>query len=152
VRQPGVDRTLQTGSRAAELDDRAHGGPVLRTLVRVLIETGHLVPVLYRYDEGLAGGTHDLSTVRDCRPRTTRRALRTVQLWDAADPSHPVLLGTPLTESAVSVEEVVFSPDGQTLASGDGKAMGCQELRPCQHARTAADRPDRNHLLAGVQP
>jgi hypothetical protein len=54
----GVDKPEQTGSRAADFDYCAHGGPEFRTLMRTIIETGHVVPVLCRYDAGLAGGTH----------------------------------------------------------------------------------------------
>jgi WD40 repeat protein len=39
-----------------------------------------------------------------------------VQLWNVADPAHPVPLGQPLTAGAV--DSVAFSPDGRTLASG----------------------------------
>jgi hypothetical protein len=53
-----VDKPAQTGRQAADLDHCAHGGPEFRTLMRTMIGTGHIVPVLCRYDAGLAGGTH----------------------------------------------------------------------------------------------
>jgi serine/threonine protein kinase len=43
----------------------------------------------------------------------------TVQLWNIADPAHPVALGKPLT-GLTYVNAVAFSPDGRTLASGNG--------------------------------
>jgi WD40 repeat protein/transcriptional regulator with XRE-family HTH domain len=51
----------------------------------------------------------------------------TIQLWDLAQPAHPRPLGQPLTSAPGagqvggpdSVNSVVFSPDGRTLASGD---------------------------------
>ena len=43
----------------------------------------------------------------------------TVQLWNIADPVHPVALGKPLT-GLTYVNAVAFSPDGRTLASGNG--------------------------------
>jgi hypothetical protein len=39
-RQLGVDKTSQIGSCTPDLDYRAHGGPVFRTLMRTIIETG----------------------------------------------------------------------------------------------------------------
>ena len=43
--------------------------PVLRTLVRALIEIGHLVPVLCRYDEGRAVGNNAVRTSPSARAR-----------------------------------------------------------------------------------
>jgi WD40 repeat protein len=44
---------------------------------------------------------------------------RSVQLWDVADPAHPVPLGTPLhAVTSQGVGSVSFSPDGHTLAVG----------------------------------
>ena len=43
----------------------------------------------------------------------------TVQLWNIADPVHPVALGKPLT-GLTYVNSVAFSPNGHTLASGSG--------------------------------
>jgi hypothetical protein len=54
----GVDSPAQTGSRAANIDYCAHGGSEFRTLMRALIEAEHVVPVLYHYGAGLAGGAH----------------------------------------------------------------------------------------------
>jgi hypothetical protein len=54
----GVDEPVQTGRWAADFGYCAHGGPEFRTLMRAMIETGHVVPVLCHYDAGLAGGTH----------------------------------------------------------------------------------------------
>ena len=65
-------QTSQTGSRAPDLDYRAHGGPVFRTLMRVIIETAHLVTVLYRYDRDPAGGMRDVSPLRDCATRLAK--------------------------------------------------------------------------------
>jgi WD40 repeat protein len=42
---------------------------------------------------------------------------RTVRLWDLADPSHPALLGQPLTGHTGTVLTVAFSSDGRLLAS-----------------------------------
>jgi WD40 repeat protein len=43
----------------------------------------------------------------------------TVQLWNIADPAHPVALGQPLT-GLTYVNALAFSPDGRTLAAGTG--------------------------------
>ena len=57
-RRADVDKPARTGSRMANLDYCAHGGPAFRTLMRAMIEAGYNVPVLCHYDAGLAGGAH----------------------------------------------------------------------------------------------
>ena len=42
-----------------------------------------------------------------------------IQLWNVANPAHPVSLGPPLAGSG-PVFAVAFSPDGDTLATGSG--------------------------------
>ncbi|WP_353963074.1 WD40 repeat domain-containing protein [Streptomyces sp. NBC_01719] len=41
-----------------------------------------------------------------------------IQLWDTADPVHPAAKGHSFSGQASSVESLLFSPDGQTLATG----------------------------------
>jgi hypothetical protein len=54
----GMDKPAQTGCRATSIDDCAHQSPGFRTLMRAMMQAGQVVPVLCRYDAGLAGGTH----------------------------------------------------------------------------------------------
>ncbi|WP_261575596.1 toll/interleukin-1 receptor domain-containing protein [Frankia gtarii] len=51
---------------------------------------------------------HILASSRDCA----------VQLWDISNPSEPDMIGDPLSGHTDLVESAVFSPDGQTLATG----------------------------------
>ena len=41
-----------------------------------------------------------------------------IQVWDVADPAHPVQLGQPLAGGIGDINTVAFSPDGRTLAAG----------------------------------
>ena len=51
----------------------------------------------------------------------------TVQLWNIADPVHPVALGKPLT-GLTYVNAVAFSPDGRTLASANASIPALVQL------------------------
>ena len=89
----------------------------------------------------------------------------TVQLWNIADPAHPVALGKPLT-GLTYVNAVAFSPDGRTLASGNGPgaiqlwnvadpahpvALGNPLTAPAQVVAVAFS-PDGQNLAGGSAP
>ena len=44
-----------------------------------------------------------------------------VSLWETSDPAHPRSLAVPLTQASGAIDEVEFSPSGQTLAAGDSE-------------------------------
>jgi WD40 repeat protein len=89
----------------------------------------------------------------------------TVELWNVANPAHPVALGKPLT-GLTYVNAVAFSPDGRTLASGNGPGtiqlwnvtdpanpvvLGKALTAPAQVV-TVAFSPDGQILAAGSAP
>jgi WD domain, G-beta repeat len=61
-----------------------------------------------------------------------RRALLDRRLRDVADPTHPFLLGPPLSAGTHSVDSVAFSPYGHTLASGDDDGTSPTRHIPCR--------------------
>ena len=69
-------------------------------------------------------------------------------------PLIPRRSGKPLAGNNDGVFSVAFSPDGRTLASGDGDGsiqLWNQRSRPCRSPGRAADRPHRHRLLDRVQ-
>ncbi|MFC9847874.1 hypothetical protein ACFWFF_36370 [Streptomyces sp. NPDC060223] len=63
-------------------------------------------------------GPDTLAFSPDGRTLATAYEDRTIQLWDAADPSRLLPLGEPLAGHKGYVNSLVFSPDSSTLASG----------------------------------
>jgi hypothetical protein len=74
-------------------------------------------------------GREDLQPWPRKRPR---RALLDRRLRDVADPTHPFLLGPPLSAGTHSVDSVAFSPYGHTLASGDDDGTSPTRHIPCR--------------------
>ncbi len=93
-----------------------------------------------------------------------------VMLWDVSDPGNPQTLGTPLSAHTGFVNSVIFSPDGQTLATAGATAGGMgsiilwdisnpqapqQLIAPLNHhltpVRTLAFNPNGQQLASGSE-
>jgi WD40 repeat protein len=106
-------------SLAAQLDLVAHQMRPSDQEVDGRVLSTQLAP-LARSLSGPIGAIYDTAFSPDGRTLATASEGHNVQLWNLADPEHPVALGAPLVAGASWVSAARFSPDGRTLASSNG--------------------------------